>query len=117
MENLQDTAAKPGTTTPADRAGADIGQAKETLRSAAISASRVVSEAYDQGEEFVRDARERYPEAERYYQSGSETVRHYARQPVVALLVGIALGVALHRPADRWSERQSEHVPDHARTR
>jgi hypothetical protein len=117
MKNLQDTAAKPGTMAPDRESDGIATQAKETLRSAATTATRVARAAYDQGEDLVRDARERYPDAERYYRSGTETLRHYAGQPVIALLVGIGLGVAFYRLADHWSERQSEQVPDYARTR
>ena len=117
MGNFQDTTAKPGSTSPDLEGDRIASQAKETLRSAATSASRVARAAYDQGEDLVRDARERYPDAERYYVSGAETLQHYARQPVIAFLVGIGVGVALYRLADSWSERQSEDVPDYARTR
>lgn len=117
MEDFQDTTANSGTKSPNLEGDGIARQAKETLRSAATSASKVARAAYDQGEDLVRDARERYPDAERYYQSGAETLRHYAGQPVIAFLVGIGVGVALYRLAESWSERQSEDVPDYARTR
>ena len=55
-----------------------LGQAKETIASAAGTASEAAREAYDQGRRYASAARERYPEAERYYREGTHTVRQYA---------------------------------------
>lgn len=92
-------------------------QVKETFRGATDSLSEAARGAYEQGERFVREARERYPEAERYYRDGSELVRHSAESLLIALMVGVGLGFVLARVVDLVSESSREDVPDYARRR
>ena len=53
-------------------------------------------DAYDQGRRYAQAAREHYPEAERYYREGSQTVRDYAvENPLLTLLAGVGIGYVL----------------------
>lgn len=92
-------------------------QAKDTLSSATESVSEVARDAYEQGERFVQEARERYPEAARYYRESSDLVRHSAENPLITLLVGVGLGFALARVADAIWDGSRDDVPDYARRR
>ena len=91
--------------------------AKDALRTAATEASSVANTAYEQGEEFIRGARERYPEAERFYRDGGDALRSYAESPLVALVVGVGIGFVLSHLVRRIADGNREQVPDYARTR
>jgi hypothetical protein len=94
-----------------------LGQAKAPLAGVAGSASEAAQEAYDRGEHYARAARERYPEAERYYREGTQTVRQRAAEnPLLTLLLGVGLGYVLARMIHGGSDRD-KGVPDYARTR
>ena len=94
-----------------------LGQAKATLAGVAGSASEAAREAYDRGKHYARAARERYPEAERYYREGTQAVRQQAAEnPLLTLLVGVGLGYVLARMIHGGSDRH-KGVPDYARTR
>jgi hypothetical protein len=94
-----------------------LGQAKAPLAGVAGSASEAAQEAYHRGKHYARAARERYPEAERYYREGTQTVRQQAAEnPLLTLLVGVGLGYVLARMIHGGSDR-NKCVPDYARTR
>jgi hypothetical protein len=94
-----------------------LGQAKAPLAGVAGSASEAAREAYDRGKHYARAARERYPEAERYYRKGTQAVRQQAAEnPLLTLLVGVGLGYVLARMIHGGSDRH-KGVPDYARTR
>ena len=94
-----------------------LGQAKETIASAAGTASEAAREAYDQGRGYVRSARERYPEAERYYREGTQTVRQYAAEnALLTLLVGVGIGYVLAWMLHSGGSDEGERVPDYAKT-
>jgi len=63
-------------------------------------------EAYDKGERYARDMRDRLPDAERYWREGSQAVRHQVGESpvVVALLaglVGLVIGwLIFHQSSD-----------------
>lgn len=102
----------------AGQSAADLAsKGKDALLSAARSASETGRDVYERGEELIREARERYPEAERYYQRGSEALRPYVESPIAALILGLGLGFALSQIANHWSDRRRDDVPDYARTR
>jgi hypothetical protein len=66
----------------------------------------------------VRSARERYPEAERFYREGTQTVRQYAAEnPLLTLLVGVGIGYVLAWMLHSGGSDEGERVPDYAKTR
>jgi hypothetical protein len=94
-----------------------LGQAKETIASAAGTASAAAREAYDQGRRYVRTAHERYPEAERFYREGTQTVRQYAAEnPLLTLLVGVGIGYVLAWMVHSGGSEEGKRVPDYAKT-
>ncbi|GEO18440.1 hypothetical protein [Microvirga aerophila] len=95
-----------------------LDQVREALGDVAGSASKTAQEAYNQGERYVRQARERYPEAERLYQEGHRVVsQQVTESPWVALFVAGAIGYGLAWLIHGGRDRQPERVPDYARTR
>jgi ElaB/YqjD/DUF883 family membrane-anchored ribosome-binding protein len=88
------------------------------LGDVAGSASKVAHDAYSQGERYVRQARERYPEAERYYQEGRRVVsQQVTESPWLALFVAGAVGYGLAWLIHGIKGEQRNRVPDYARTR
>jgi uncharacterized protein YjbJ (UPF0337 family) len=81
-------------------------KAKDVIKDAAGSASDLAREAYDKGERYARDMRDRLPDAERYWREGSQAVRHQVGESpvVVALLaglVGLVIGwLVFHQSSD-----------------
>ena len=97
-----------------------LGQATETLTSAASTASEMARGAYEQGQRYARQAAERYPQAERLYRHGSRAVREYAPEsPVLVALLGavVGYGIAWLIHHERWRDRREEQVPRYTRTR
>jgi ElaB/YqjD/DUF883 family membrane-anchored ribosome-binding protein len=95
-----------------------LDQVRNALQDVADSASGAAQEAFDQGSRYVRQAREQYPEVERYVREGQRAAsQRAAENPLFGLFLagvaGYALGWLIH------GERQDRgpHVPDHARTR
>jgi len=88
-------------------------QAAATVSDVASSASDIARGAYDQGQRYVREAGERYPQAQRYYQRATETIGHQISEaPVTSLLAvgAVGLGMAwliggLSRSQDRAPSR------------
>ena len=112
--------AVPGTSGQKGQGTAEdlLRQAKETVSGVAGAASEAAREAYDQGKRLASTARERYPEAERYYREGTRTVRQYAAEnPLLTLLVGVGIGYALARLIHSSGSDDGEPLPDYARTR
>ncbi len=96
-----------------------LGQARETLGSAAASASDMARGAYEQGQRYVRQAGERYPEAQRYYREGTRAIREYVPEnPLWTLLLGAVAGygIAWMIHHERWRDQDDER-PGYARTR
>lgn len=84
----------------------------------AESASGAARKAYDQSERYVRQARERYPEAGRYHQEGRQAVsQRVIESPWLALFVAGAARYALAWMIHGTRGGQSGRVPDFARTR
>jgi ElaB/YqjD/DUF883 family membrane-anchored ribosome-binding protein len=95
-----------------------LDQAREALQDVADSASGAAQDAYDQGSRYVRQARERYPEAEQYIRKGQRIATHRATDnPLLALFTAGVAGYALAWLIHREKQDQEHHVPDHARTR
>ncbi len=95
-----------------------LDQVRDALSDVTESASGAARDAYNQGQHYVRQARDRYPEAERYYQDGSRAIsQRVSENPWLSLAVAGAVGYALAWMIHgRWDRRHSQ-VPDYARTR
>jgi hypothetical protein len=94
-----------------------VDQARNTAADLADRASDVAREAYDQGQRYVRQAGDRYPQAQRYYQRATQTISHQVTEaPLVSLLAvgSVGLGMA-------WIigglNRGHERAPSRGRTR
>ena len=70
-----------------------LDQVREALNDVAGSASEVAGNVYSRGERYAREAREQYPEAERYIREGQQAVTHRVTEsPLLALFVAGAIG-------------------------
>ena len=95
-----------------------VGQAKETVRDLAGSASDAAREAYAEGKRYVRRAQETYPQAERYYRDGSRAVgQQVSENPLLSILLAGAIGYALAWMIHGSSRRADRRVPEYGRTR
>jgi hypothetical protein len=93
-------------------------QVREALNDVAGSATEVVGTVYRQGENYARQASERYPEARQYARKAQRLVtRHTTGSPLLSLVVAGALGYALAWMLHGERRSQNSHVPDYARTR
>ena len=73
-----------------------LDQVREALSDVTESASGAARDAYSQGQHYVRQARERYPEAERYYQDGSRAIsQRVSENPWLSLAIAGAVGYGL----------------------
>src|SRR5215217_4085602 len=73
-----------------------VGQATETVRNVAESASELAQDAYERGARYVRDGMDRYPEAGRSIREGAQAVSRPVEQyPLTALLLAGAVGYLL----------------------
>ena len=94
-----------------------LDQVREALNDVADQASGAAHEVFRRGEHDVRQAGERYPQAERYYRDGQQVLRRQATEsPLLSLLLAAAAGYAL-----AWmihgGRGQGRRVPDYGRTR
>jgi sporulation protein YlmC with PRC-barrel domain len=88
-------------------------QGATTVSDAASSASDIARGAYDQGQRYVREASERYPQAQRYYQRATQTIGHQISEtPVTSLLAVGAVGLGL-----AWLIGNQTRGHERARTR
>jgi sporulation protein YlmC with PRC-barrel domain len=73
-----------------------VDQARNTAADLAGRASDVAREAYDQGQQYVLQASDRYPEAQRYYQRATQAIEHQITEsPLVSLLAVGAVGLGM----------------------
>ncbi|MBD2750366.1 hypothetical protein IC232_27275 [Microvirga sp. BT688] len=73
-----------------------LDQVREVLNDVAGSASEAAGNIYSRGEHYVRQAGERYPEAERYVREGQSLVTRYTTaNPLLSLFMAGAIGYAL----------------------
>lgn len=91
-------------------------QARNTAADLAGRASDVAREAYDQSQRYVRQAGDRYPEAQRYYERATRSIEYQVTQaPLVSLLAVGAVGLGM-----AWLmgglTRSQDHVPYRGRT-
>ena len=94
-----------------------LDQVREALNDVAGSASEAAGNVYSQGERYARQARERYPEAERYIREGQQAVTHRVTEsPLLVLFVAGAIGYALAWLIHGQRRGPDEHVPEYGRT-
>ncbi len=94
-----------------------LDQVKDALQDVAQTASETARKAYRQGQYYVRQTRERYPEAEHYYRGGLQAISQRAGEnPLMSLLLAAAAGYALAWMIHGQRRTQGEHVPEYGRT-
>jgi uncharacterized protein YjbJ (UPF0337 family) len=96
-----------------------VGQAKDTFRHVADSASEYAQEAYGRGARYVRQEWDRHPEAGRYLREGRRTISDpIEANPLAAIFIAGAVGyLAAYLIHGNGWQRTRESVPDYARTR
>lgn len=73
-----------------------VDQARNTAADLAGRASDVAREAYDQGQRYVRQAGDRYPQAQRYHERVTRSIEHqFTESPLVSLLAVGAVGLGM----------------------
>ena len=94
-----------------------LDQVREALNDVAGSATEAAGNVYSRGERYARQAREQYPEAERYIREGQQAVTHRVTEsPLLALFVAGAIGYALAWLIHGQRRGPDEHVPEYGRT-
>jgi hypothetical protein len=94
-----------------------LAQVREALNDVAGSAAEVAGSVYSRGERYARQAREQYPEAERYIREGQQAVTHRVTEsPLLALFVAGAIGYALAWLIHGERRNREPDVPDYSRT-
>jgi hypothetical protein len=94
-----------------------LDQVREALNDVAGSATEVVGAVYRQGENYARQAGERYPQAQRYVREGQSLVARYTTEnPLLSLFMAGAIGYALAWMIHRERRNQEPDVPDYGRT-
>jgi hypothetical protein len=94
-----------------------LDQVREALHDVADQAAGAARDVYNRGEHYVRQAREQYPEAERYIGEGQRAVTHRVTEsPLLALFVAGAIGYTLAWMIHGQRRGQDEHIPDYGRT-
>jgi ElaB/YqjD/DUF883 family membrane-anchored ribosome-binding protein len=94
-----------------------LDQVREALQDVAQTASGAVHEAYREGQHYLRQTRERYPEAEQYYREGRRALsQRTAENPLMSLLLAAAAGYALAWMIHGQRRARDGHIPDYGRT-
>jgi ElaB/YqjD/DUF883 family membrane-anchored ribosome-binding protein len=94
-----------------------LDQVREALNDVAGSATEAAGNVYSRGERYAQQAREQYPEAERYVREGQRAVtERVAGNPLLALLMAGAIGYALAWMIHGQRRGRDEHIPDYGRT-
>jgi len=118
VENTSPAAAEGQERSEQNTAESLLDVVRETLGNVSETVPAGAREAYDQGKRFVRQVRERYPQAERYYRSSGRMVeQRITERPWLSLLVAGAVGYGLAWLVHGAWSRRTERVPDYARTR
>ncbi len=90
---------------------------REALHDVADQASGAAHEVYRRGEHYFRQAREQYPEAERYIDESQRVVtRRVAENPLLALFVAGAIGYALAWMIHGQRRTREAYMPEYGRT-
>jgi ElaB/YqjD/DUF883 family membrane-anchored ribosome-binding protein len=94
-----------------------LDQVRGALNDGADQAFGAAQEAYRRGERYIRQAGERYPQAERYFQEGRKALnQRITESPWPYLLAAAAGGYLLGLMIHGGSRRREQRVPDYART-
>ncbi|WP_114948404.1 DUF883 family protein [Microvirga calopogonii] len=95
-----------------------LDQVKETLQDVAQTAATTARDAYSEGQRYVRQACERFPEAERSFHEGRQVLHQgITDNPWLSLLAAGAVGYLLAWMIHGQPSGGDRQVPDHARTR
>jgi len=94
-----------------------LDQVREALHDVVDQASGTARDLYDRGENYARQAREQYPEAERYIRESQRAVtQRVTGNPLLALLMAGVAGYALARLIHSGRQERKADVPDYGRT-
>jgi ElaB/YqjD/DUF883 family membrane-anchored ribosome-binding protein len=94
-----------------------LDQVREALQDVAQTASGAASEVYREGQHYVRQARERYPEAEQSYRAGQRAISQRTTENLLmSLLLAAAVGYALAWMIHGQRRGRDEHIPEYGRT-
>jgi ElaB/YqjD/DUF883 family membrane-anchored ribosome-binding protein len=94
-----------------------LDQVRDALQDVTDSVSGALGGAYDQGSRYVRQARDQYPEADRYIREGQQAVtRHVTENPLLALFMAGVAGYALAWLIHGRRHGQDNRVPGYGRT-
>jgi ElaB/YqjD/DUF883 family membrane-anchored ribosome-binding protein len=94
-----------------------LDQVREALNDVAGSAAEAAGNVYKRGEQYARQTREQYPQAERYVREGQRAVSHrMAENPLLSLLVAGAIGYVLAWIIHGERRDRKVDVPDYGRT-
>lgn len=94
-----------------------LDQVRGALHEVADGASDAAQGMYTRGEHYARQAREQYPEAERYVRTGQQAViQRVTESPLLALFVAGAVGYALAWMIHGQRRTRDIRVPDYGRT-
>jgi ElaB/YqjD/DUF883 family membrane-anchored ribosome-binding protein len=89
---------------------------REALQDVTQTASGAAREAHHESQQYLRQARERYPEAAQYYQEGHRAIsQRTAENPRMSLLLAAADGYVLAWMIQGQRRARGRHVPDYSR--
>jgi ElaB/YqjD/DUF883 family membrane-anchored ribosome-binding protein len=94
-----------------------LDQVREALHDVADQASGAARDVYSRGEHYARQAREQYPEAERYIRERQRVVTgRVTGNPLLALFMAGVAGYALAWMIHGQRRGRDEHIPEYGRT-
>jgi len=94
-----------------------LDQVREALSDVADQASGAARDVYNRGQDYTRQAREMYPEAEQYVREGQRAVTHrVAENPWLALFMAGVAGYVLAWLIHGERRDRESRVPDYGRT-
>jgi ElaB/YqjD/DUF883 family membrane-anchored ribosome-binding protein len=94
-----------------------LDQVREALSDVADQASGAARDLYNRGEHYAQQAREQYPEAERYAREGQRAVTdRVLENPLLALVTAGVAGYVLAWLIHGERRDQERRVPDYGRT-
>jgi hypothetical protein len=95
-----------------------LDQVRDALHEVADQASGAARDVYNRGEDYARQAREQYPEAERYIRDGQRAVtQRVTGNPLLALFMAGVTGYVLAWLIHGERRNREPDVPDYGRTR